>query len=309
MRHRVEKYINRLFLKKWTIGICKANIEEIIRTKSFDPDIHWLRLKENNAFFADPFLVVSKSGEYNVLLEEFPYKQDYGKISLMTFDENFNQRRHKLLLDTGSHLSYPFAFRENGKIYIFPESAQADKLSCYEYNSEDETITFKKDILDLPLRDSTIIKHNGKYWIFGTISDNGHDYKLHVYFADELLGNYQAHPQNPIKSGLNGTRSAGDFAVVDGTIYRPTQNCKNSYGESISINKITELNEYSVVEEPYMEISLNSKNKNNNKVASIHTINWLNGTMVVDGKLSTFAPIRQVKNSIKYRLNKYKMEI
>jgi hypothetical protein len=306
MQNYFLKNLDRLFFKKWTIGICKGNIEEIIRTKSFDPDIQWLRPESNSTFYADPFLVHGNNGTYKVLLEEYPYKENYGKISLMTFDKDFKLVGQKVLLDTNSHLSYPFAFSEDGKTYIFPESAQSNKLSCYEYDPVNETISFVKNIIDLPLRDSTIIKHGGKYWIFGTMSDNGLDYKLNVYYSDKLLGPYQPHRENPIKNGLDGTRSAGNFITVDGEIYRPTQNCMNSYGESITINKILELTETSIIEAPYMTIDLNPKNKNNKQINTIHTINVLNNTLVVDGKLSTFAPLLQVKNSIKYRLYKRK---
>jgi len=303
----LQKYLDKLFLKKWIIGICQGDIEEIIRAKSFDPDINWLRVKSNELFHADPFIIQGNDGEFQVLLEEFPYKENYGKIALMTFKKDFKVSKHKVILDTCSHLSYPFAINENGKTYIFPESAQKERLSCYEYNLDNETITFIKDIIDLPLRDSTILKFEGKYWIFGTMSDKGYDYKLNVYYSERLLGPYVAHPGNPIKSGLNGTRSAGNFIFVDGEIYRPTQNCKNSYGESITINKVTELNQYSVKEEPYMTININAKNRNNRRVNFIHTINVLNNVIVVDGKLSTFAPLLQIKNSIRYRLNKRKI--
>ena len=80
------------------------------------------------------------------------------------------------------------------------------------------------------------------------------NYKLNVIYSDSLLGPYIPHPDNPVKSGLNGTRSAGNFIEVDGIIYRPSQNSEKDYGESITINKVNELNEMNVVEEPYMTI-------------------------------------------------------
>lgn len=306
MKYNFLKYLDKLFYKKWTIGICHGNIEDIIRNKTFDPDINWVRSKSFDKFYADPFLLTSNDGCHKILIEEYPFKDDYGKISLMTLDQDFNIKSQKILLDTKSHLSYPFVFNENSKTYIFPETAQNNKLSCYEYNYETETMSFVKDIIELPLRDSTIIKHNNKYWIFGTLSDNGIDYKLYVYSSDSLLGTYKPHPANPIKNGLDGTRSAGNFIIVDGIIYRPTQNCKNSYGESITVNKIIEINETVISEEPYMTIQLNTENINNHRISTIHTINVLNDTIVVDGKLSIFSPILQVRNSIKYRLNKHK---
>lgn len=307
MKYDISKYIDKLFFKKWTIGICRGKIDDIIRNKIFDPDINWLRLKSVDRFYADPFLLATNDGSIKILLEDYPYKENYGKISLMTLDQDYKLKTTKLLLDTKSHLSYPFIFNENNKTYIFPETAQNNKLSCYEYDPKNETMSFLKDIIDLPLRDSTIIKYDNKYWIFGTMSDNGLDYELHVYYSDNLLGTYNPHPANPIKNGLDGTRSAGNFITIDGIIYRPTQNCQNSYGESITINKVTEISETNISEEPYMTIRLNPENKNNRRINTIHTINIFKNTIVVDGQLSIFSPLQQLKNSIMYRLNKRKI--
>lgn len=294
MNKIISKYIEKLFFKKWIIGIFRADIKDIIRSKSFNPDIKWLPIKSIDPYYADPFLISSKEGTYKILLEDFSFNENYGKISLMTLDARFKQVDFKLLLDTKSHLSYPFAYTENNRIYIFPEAGQSGKLSCYEYDPVNETIRFVMDILDLPLRDSTIIKQDGKYWIYGTMSENGTDYKLYVFFSDNLLGPYLSHPGNPIKSGLDGNRPAGNFIVIDGIIYRPTQNCQIEYGESMTINKVTELNEHNVAEEPYMTIRINKSNRFNHGMHTIHTINVMDDIIVVDGIKWTFSPIIQI---------------
>jgi len=301
MENILITYFNKLFFKKWIIGVCNDSIADIIRKKSFDPNIKWLRTNSPDKFCADPFFIASKNGCINILYEEFPYSDNYGKISLLTLDESFNPKSNKLLLDTKSHLSYPFVYTENNKTYIFPESAQNGKLSCFEYDPESESLKFLKDILDLPLRDSTILKHENKYWIIGTISENVTDYKLHIYVSDNLLGPYTPHPKNPVKNGLDGTRSAGNFIEIDEIIYRPTQNCQNNYGESITINKITELNFENFSEEPFMTISIDRKNKNNRYVRSIHTINVLGNNIAVDGEQWIFSPKEQLKSFLKNR--------
>ena len=300
----LRKYINKLYCPQWTFGIFRGNIEDIISTKTFDPSIYWHKAKSKDTYYADPFILSANEECIKILIEEFSYKKFYGKISLMTFDQNFKLKSHKIVLDTKGHLSYPFIFNENNKTYIFPESAQNKKLSCYEFCHDSETLSFLKDIINLPLRDSSIIKHKNKYWLFGVMSDSIMNYELHVFYSDNLLGSFTPHPSNPIKNGLDGIRQAGNFFVVDEIIYRPTQNCKNFYGESITINKITELNEIGFEEEPYMTIKLNSENKNNYKINTIHTLNVLNNTMVIDAKTTFFAPIKQVINSIKYRTKK-----
>jgi len=302
MNKVLSKYIEKLYFKKWIIGIFHADIKDIISNKSFDPDIKWLPIKSIDTYYADPFLISSKEGNYKILLEDFSFEKNYGKISLMTLDARFKQINLKLLLDTKSHLSYPFAYKENNRTYIFPEAGQSGKLSCYEYDPEHETIHFVTDILDLPLRDSTIIKLDGKYWIFGTLSENGTDYKLYVFFSDNLLGPYVSHPGNPVKSGLDGNRPAGNFIVIDGIIYRPTQNCQTVYGESMTINKVIELNEHKVTEELYMTIKINKNNRFNFGMHTIHTINVMNDIIVVDGIKWTFSPIIQLQYFLKNRI-------
>jgi hypothetical protein len=295
MNLSLTKYIDKLFFKKWIIGICQINIKDIIRNRTFDPDINWLLMASFDKFYADPFLLFSKDENFKILFEEFTFNDEYGKISLMTLDKSFKLKNIKVLLDTKSHLSYPFVYTENNKSYVFPEAGKSGKLSCYEYDPVNESLIFLQDILDLPLLDSTILKRDGKYWIFGTLSENGVNYKLHVFFSDSLLGPYTPHLNNPIKSGLNGTRSAGNFIEVDGIIYRPSQNCKNEYGESITINRVTELNEINVVEEPYLTICINKNNRHNAGIHTIHTINVMDNTIAVDGEQWTFAPIHQWK--------------
>jgi hypothetical protein len=301
MKRKLSKYVDRLFFKKWIIGIFRGNIEEIIRSKTFNPDINWLFIESNEKYFADPFLLDKKDENFNILLEDVSLNDGYGKISLLILDKNFNKLKHKILLDTKSHLSYPFFFTENNKIFVFPEAAKSGKLSCYEYDPVKESLIFLKDILDLPLRDSSILKRNEKYWIFGTMCENETEYDLHVFYSDSLLGPYVPHMSNPVKSGLDGTRSAGNYIEVDGNIYRPTQNCKNEYGESITINRITELSEISVVEESYLDIFINRKNRHNKRMHTIHTINGVGNNIIVDGVHWTFSPGLQLKTYLRNR--------
>ncbi len=296
MNKVLSKYLDKLFFKKWIIGIQHIDIKEIIRTKSFKPDINWFHPKSFNKFYADPFLT-NINGKINILLEEFSSEVNSGKLSLMTSDSAFKQIKYKVLLDTKSHLSYPFIYTENNITYVFPESGKIGKLSCYKFDNKNESLTFVQDILDIPLMDATILNYNEKYWIFGILSQSG-TYKLHVFYSDDLLGPYTPHSGNPIKNGLNGTRSAGDFIKVDGDIYRPTQNCENRYGESITIQKVIELNKTVVSEKSYMDISVHKNKRHYSGMHTIHTINALDNIIVVDGEHWAFSPIQQLRKFI-----------
>jgi len=302
MNRILSKYINKLYVMRWEIGVCRFNKSDLINSGTFNPNIKWFHLNYLNVFHADPFLLRSGNENINILFEEYSEDDKYGKISIMGIDENFNQLNYKKLLDTKSHLSYPFVFEENNKTYVFPESSKSGKLSCYEYDHENVSFNFLKEIIDLPLLDSTIVKRNNKYWIFGIMNMNDVDYKLYIFFSDNLLGPYEPHSLNPIKNGLNGTRPAGNFIVINDQLYRPTQNCENRYGESITINKVNVLDEVNFEEEPYMPIYLNQKNNYNIGMRTIHTINILDDIMVVDGENWIYSPLYRLKRYLKKKI-------
>lgn len=299
MKKILLKCFKKIFVKQWVIGLCHGDIKAIIRSKNFDPVINWLPLESLDHFYADPFLLRGTDGNLNIFYEDFSFDDFYGKISVMEFDKNFNLVSKKILLDTKSHLSYPFIYKENDIIYIFPEAGHSGKLSCYKYDPILQSLNFLQDIIDLPILDCTILKHNGKYWLFGTLIGEDSDKKLNIYFSDTLLGTYTSHPGNPVKNSLTGSRPAGNFIEVDGAIYRPSQNSENQYGESITINKINILNELNYVEEPHMVISINRNRSTNHNLYTIHTINVLDDIITVDGLRWTFSPKNQWKNFLR----------
>jgi hypothetical protein len=275
------------------IGIYEGSVKQIIETKTFDPQIKWIEPETLSKYAADPFIIEKKDGKIKVLFEEFILKEDYGKISLLTLNKDFQPIKSKVLLDTNSHLSYPFIFEEQGIQYVFPEAAQSGKLCCYQYDPIKEELFFKKDILDLPLLDSTIIKHHQKYWLFTTTGSNNSEYQLHLFFAAQLCGPYFPHSENPVKTGINGIRSAGNFLKINDDLYWPTQNCKKKYGDSITFNKINILTEKEFKDEPVFTISIERLNTHE-RVASIHTINELQNMIILDAQRWSFSPYRQL---------------
>lgn len=300
----LSKAIEKLYYKYWIIGLCRDDIKNIIRNKTFNQDIVWLPLDPYDKFNADPFLLKHTDGNIKVFYEKFIKDCHYGKISIMTVDKKFVRLDQKILLDTKEHLSYPFIFAEDDKIFVFPEAAQSGKLSCYEYDPVNQSLSFLKVILQLPLLDSTILKYERKYWLFGIMTDNKNVSNLHLFFSDNLLGPYSPYPGNPVKSSKVGARPAGNFIEVDGEIYRPTQNCDRFYGESITINKIITLDEKTFKEEPYMYISIDRKNQENHNIHAIHTFNVIDDIIAVDGIKWVFSPAKQC---IQYLCDKYQL--
>jgi hypothetical protein len=297
----VKKYTDKLYLKQWGLGFLKGSIADIIRTKKSDLSFEWMSLEDKNISQADPFIFKTDDGRINILFESMSSTNLNGKISLMVCNELMDPVLEKVVLDTNNHLSYPFVYKENGHIYVFPENAFSGSLYCYEFDQVQRTLINKKEIISAPLLDSTIIKFENKYWLFATMLGEGYNSDLHIFYSDSLTGPYSPHAANPVKRSLTGSRPAGNFIQVDGIIYRPSQNCSNYYGESMTINKITKLTTSEFLEEEYMVIT---PNKNDEFNYGIHTINVVDDTIIVDGQKSYFQPVQQLSRKLKNILTK-----
>jgi hypothetical protein len=292
----IKKYSDKLYLKQWGIGFMKGNLADIIRHKKTDLSFDWFTLGDKGVSKADPFVFKTDDGRINILFEYVSTYNLDGRISLMVCNDQLEPVMEKIVLDTKDHLSYPYVFKENGKIYVFPENAFGGSLYCYEFDQERRAFRNRKVIMELPLLDSTIIKHDSKYWLFATMLGDSFNSDLHIFYADSLFGPYTPHIANPVKSDVNGSRPAGNFIEVDDAIYRPSQNCRNYYGESITINKIKTLTTDKFEEEEYMIIE---PNKNNEFNYGIHTINALDDIIIVDGQKGYFEPVRQLRRKLK----------
>ena len=296
----IKKYSDKLYLKQWGIGFLKASIAGIIRNKKTDLSFEWMSLEDKTISHADPFVFKTDDGRINILFESVSSYNLNGKISLMVCNDSLDPVLEKVVLNTNSHLSYPYVFTENGKIYVFPESAFSGSLNCYEFDQAKRSFINKKEIIQLPLLDSTILKYENRYWLFATLLGDTMHSDLQIFYADNLLGPYTAHAGNPVKKDMNGSRPAGNFIEVDGTIYRPAQNCGNYYGESITINKINTLTTTHFEEEEYMVIG---SNKNDEFNYGIHTINVVDDIIIVDGQKGYFEPVQQLSRKLKNIFN------
>ena len=281
---------------QWNIGFSLGDINQIIRDKECQLSFKWLPQIDGSISVADPFIFRGQGGKLNLFYEDFSMTDParYGKIYLAEMDEKLTSVATKQILDTKKHSSYPFIFEENNITYIIPETSALNKVSAYQYDKENDVLG-KENILinSIPLLDSTVFKYNNKYWLFATSSADGLDHsQLYIYYADSFLGDYKAHPKNPVKNNADGSRPAGNFLQVDGEIYRPTQNCSRYYGESITINKVNRLTESEFEEEYYFKIKPDKKSAFN---AGIHTINVIEDIIVVDGIKMMFKPVKKWK--------------
>jgi hypothetical protein len=126
--------------------------------------------------------------------------------------------------------------------------------------------------------DTTLAEIDNRWWMFTSIQVEGckHLYELHLYHADNPLGPWTPHPQNPVRPDAHSSRPAGAIIKKNGAYYRPAQ---EGPGDAMFIHKIERLDEEAFVETEVCRI-LPGWAEN---LSGTHTLNSLGGLTVIDG--------------------------
>ena len=155
---------------KWIVGIADFDKDAI-----FDPDrklkIHWIKNTPKNSWFADPFILKVSDNHIYILVEELFYSNNKGRISkLIVNRQNWKLEQVVPVIDIATHLSFPAYYRDNGKIYIYPESTKSGKLTLYEYDDNTDIATPVKILSNYPLADAALLKYKGDFICLSTTS-------------------------------------------------------------------------------------------------------------------------------------------
>lgn len=236
LKNLILNKLSKIFLhEEWNVGIAKCAISDFLTIPN--QQIKWLKPKK---FRADPFGFIDKNGVRKVFYEDYKLCNKKGRILVSEIDENLKITSTKAALETDFHCSYPYIFSDQNQKFALVESYKSKALSLYKVK-EDSTFEKVKDLIaDLAVVDPSIVKHNGLWYLFFNINEQGNE-NLYLAYSDDLLGEWKMHKNNPVKSCEKSARSAGEIFSYQGNLYRPAQNCRKTYGGSITINKILEL--------------------------------------------------------------------
>ncbi|KAJ3674661.1 hypothetical protein LUZ60_005277 [Juncus effusus] len=264
-------------------------------------------------FVADPFLFI----QGDILYLFFETKNSVtlqGDIgAAVSEDRGASWRQLGIVLDEKWHLSYPYVFSDNNQIYMMPEGSKKGDLRLYRAINFPTKWKLEKIIIKKPLVDSFIIKHENRYFIFGSDHTSKNAIKngeLEIYYSDSLFSNFKPHKKNPVlnKDKSLGARNAGRPFLYKGNLYRSGQNCGQTYGQSIKIFRIDKLtiDEY---EETEVDFRFEKSNKginswNNARYHQLDLVNisddkWI-GVMDGDRVPSGEVSIRVLKGFIAY---------
>jgi hypothetical protein len=229
----------------WRTGWRFVEGADVIDLRTHPPD-GWRDLPDDGSrFYADPF-PFEHDGRTYLLVEDFVHAAGYGVISVVEFDNNGPIGAPRPVLDTGSHLSYPFVFRHRDAIWMIPESGTAETIDLYRAASFPDTWVKEATLISgVVASDATLFEHSGRWWMLATVRDNGGAFSdaLHVWSAPDITGPWSPHRGNPVLVDIATARPAGHVVLRDGKLIRPFQDCRAGYGAALGLAEITRLDD------------------------------------------------------------------
>ena len=253
-KRTLTRKVNKLVLRKqfhWGVAYRKDNWKSLVMWKG-------RKIKNPpNHFLADPFIIKEGLHHY-CFVENYDYKISRGCISVYQLHDTHAQLLGDAIKEP-FHMSFPYLFRFNSKIYMCPETLENKEIRLYEcVKFPLEWKLCKVLMRNVCAVDTLIFEHNGLWWLLTNMDPvDTSDYasELFIFYADHPLSEqWTPHPKNPFLFENANARNAGILYDED-SIYRVSQRrAYDLYGKNFSIHKISVLNKNEYIEDQHYTI-------------------------------------------------------
>lgn len=270
------RFVDKFILRVWNVGVVESGIEEVFKSPG-NLKIRWVKHKYRDRFFADPFLLSQDQKYYYILVEEYIFCQEKGRITCLTVDKkNMQLVDREIILNESHHLSYPFTCGD----YIIPEGHRSGATYAYKKVNGGERYR-KVKISENALIDPTLLVYGDRYWIFATTKKVQSDAvtKLSIFHSGRF-GAFIPHEKNPVKNDIKSARPAGNFFEYRGKLYRPAMDSEKSYGRKVRVMEVKRLTVQDYEEQEVLVLSSEHAPPYN---MGLHTFNVYENCIIVDG--------------------------
>ncbi|HAL06864.1 MAG TPA: hypothetical protein DCP26_05855 [Brevundimonas sp.] len=225
---------------EWRIGFIRRPIDHVLKPEGVQADaVTWLPpCPRRFQFLADPF-GIERDGVLTVFAEAFDYRIRRGEIRYFQY-EGDRLVRQGLALAAPFHLSYPSLIEDDGALYMLPEGYKSGALTLYRCERFPDRWTPVHRLLDLPAIDATVVRRDGRWWMFYALPgpNDRAMREMHVAWADALTGPWTPHAANPVRAGFMDARPGGSAFEHDGALYLPVQECRPTYGAALRLLRV-----------------------------------------------------------------------
>ena len=247
-------------------------------------EIHIIKNPYKNKWFADPFILRDTKYELTLLVEEFDYEVNRGRIAQIVIDKLKDTIVScDIILDLPTHLSFPAIYRIDDKVIVHPENSASGSSFMYEYDETSKKLINPVKVLDEPVTDAIIIKEADIFKMYATRLPEPNGCNLRTYVSKDFLGPYTMSYVDEFPHCC--ARMAGQFIINDGKNIRPAQDCDGAYGKAV------------VFYEGHTK--LGEIRPTTYKYAGVHTFNKLKNTCIIDIKRFDYPLFIRFKNFIK----------
>ena len=186
------------------------------------------------AMIADPF-AIRRDGGWHLYFEQVRAGESCGEIGLATSDDLSSWTYRGVVLQETFHVSYPQIMEVDGEILMVPETGADSSVRLYRAVDFPTRWVLDRVLLSgMAYKDSTILEHEGQYYLFSETSDRHTHDRLHLYIAPSVRGPWREHPAGPIVLGDPGlARPAGKLVRSGGRMVRLAQACEKVYGGGV----------------------------------------------------------------------------
>ena len=265
---------------QWNIGVIDAPIETLLQP-DVRPRIRWLPRPRSATFIADPFGVTVGGNSY-LFYEFFDYREYRGRVFGARLAEDGTTTGEVELFPSATHLSYPYIFTWDGEIYCIPEMGQTRKVVLYKARRLPGEWREVGVLLDgVSAIDSTVFRHDGRWWLFHTDRELDGRTDLFAWHAASLNGPWTPHAETPVKRDIRSARPAGTPFVHNGQLYRPAQDHSRTYGGRVVFNRVDELSPRHFSETPQAFLD---PERDGAYPDGVHTVSAMGNRTLVDGK-------------------------
>jgi hypothetical protein len=271
---------------QWNVGLVDQPIAAFLRPQSRAP-VHWLPSPKREELRADPFGVL-RDGRLTILCEHFSYRDHRGFIVAI---EPMSAPATRVAIGPvpAVHMSYPFLLQTGERMLCLPEMSAAHEISLYASERfPDRWVKSATLIKDTAMVDATLFQHGEHWWLAGSeVAAFGANCELHLWYAPDIMGPWCAHPGNPVKVDIRSARPAGTPFVHDGVLYRPAQDCAETYGARVIINRVLTLTPREFREEALVAVD---PDRAGPYPSGLHTLSQVGEATLIDGKRFIFVP-------------------
>jgi hypothetical protein len=289
LRNLVKTKLQALFCHpQWNIGIVRAPVHRFLDPGAL-PEPQYLPGLRKGTLRADPFGLM-RNGRLTLLFEEVDYESSKGIITAVQVAESGAALSSQKVFDLPFHMSYPYLFEHDGQVYCVPETAENRRISLFaaaDFPKSWEKVT---DIGEgVSAIDTTVFNYEGRWWIAFTDREEGADLSLFLWYGQEVTGPWTPHALNPVKTDARSSRPGGTPFLHKGILYRPAQDCSESYGAKIVINRVRRLTPDEFEEEPAAVVE---PQRNGPFPDGLHTLSSVGEITVLDALRTVFVPVQ-----------------